>query len=125
MLCSIQNRSVTVCLTFCSQLSFQLSTLSSLVSVYRKNFNRGKYRNLLYRYRKRGLTFRAWVLRWRECTPFSPTIKGPTLETLDYAFYIGSTCTSILLYFNLYLNTAFAAHYVYFNKGAGCSKELA
>ena len=37
--------------------------------------------------------------------------EGPTLETLDFAFYIGSTPT--FLYFNLYLNTAYAAHYVY------------
>ena len=29
--------------------------------------------------------------------------EGPTLETLDFAFYIG-----------MYLNTAYAAHYVYF-----------
>ena len=38
---------------------------------------------------------------------------GPTLETLDFAFYIGST--PIFLYFDLYLNTAYAAHYVYFS----------
>ena len=38
--------------------------------------------------------------------------EGPTLETLDFTFYIGSTPT--FLYFVLYLNTAYAAHYVYF-----------
>ena len=37
--------------------------------------------------------------------------EGPMLETLDFAFYIGSTPT--FLYFDLYLNTAFATHYVY------------
>ena len=40
--------------------------------------------------------------------------KGPTLETLEFAFHIGSTST--FLYFDLYLNdTAYAAHYVYFS----------
>ena len=39
----------------------------TFVCIYRKNFNRGKYRNLVYRYRKRGLTFTAWVLRWSVC----------------------------------------------------------
>ena len=37
--------------------------------------------------------------------------EGPSLETFDLAFYIGSTPT--FLYFDLYLNTAYAAHYVY------------
>ena len=37
--------------------------------------------------------------------------EGPTLETLDFTFHIGSTPT--FLYFDLYLNTAYAAHYVY------------
>ena len=36
--------------------------------------------------------------------------EEPTLETLDFAFHIGSTPTS--LYFNLHLNIAYAAHYV-------------
>ena len=38
----------------------------------------------------------------------------PTLETLDFTFYIGSTPT--FLYFDLYLHTANAAHYVYLTK---------
>ena len=38
--------------------------------------------------------------------------EGPTLETLDFTFRIGSTPT--FLYFDLYLNTAYAAHYVYY-----------
>ena len=37
--------------------------------------------------------------------------EGPTLETLDFTIRIGSTPT--FLYFDLYLNTAYAAHYVY------------
>ena len=37
--------------------------------------------------------------------------EGPTLETLDFTFYIGST-TPTFLYFDLYLNTAYAAHYI-------------
>ena len=37
--------------------------------------------------------------------------EGPTLETLDFTTHIGSTPT--FLYFDLYLNTAYAAHYVY------------
>ena len=34
--------------------------------------------------------------------------EGPTFKTLDFAFYIGSTPT--FLYFDLYFNTAYAAH---------------
>ena len=47
--------------------------------------------------------FRALALRQGE---------GPMLETLDYTIRIGSTPT--FLYFNLYLYSAYAAHYVYF-----------
>ena len=36
--------------------------------------------------------------------------EGPTFKTLDFAFYIGSTAT--FLYFDLYFNTAYAAHYI-------------
>ena len=36
------------------------------------------------------------------------------LETLDYTIRIGSTPT--FLYFDLYLYSAYAAHYVYFNQ---------
>ena len=35
---------------------------------------------------------------------------GPMLETLDYTIRIGSTPT--FLYFDLYLYSAYAAHYV-------------
>ena len=38
--------------------------------------------------------------------------EGPTLKTLDFTLYIGSTPT--FLYFDLYLNNAYATHYVYF-----------
>ena len=38
--------------------------------------------------------------------------KGPTLETLDFTIRIGSR--PIFLYFDLYLNTSYAAYYVYF-----------
>ena len=38
--------------------------------------------------------------------------QRPTLKTLDFTIRIGITST--FLYFNLYLNTAFAADYVYF-----------
>ena len=41
-------------------------------------------------------------------------------ETLDFAFYIGSTPT--FLYFDLYFNTAYAAHYVYFPMRKGRSR---
>ena len=37
--------------------------------------------------------------------------EGPTLETLDYTIRIGSTPT--FSYFDLYLNTAYTALYVY------------
>ena len=36
--------------------------------------------------------------------------KGPTLEALDFTIHIGGTPT--FLYFDLYLNTAYPAHYV-------------
>ena len=39
--------------------------------------------------------------------------EGPMLETLDHTIRIGSTPT--FLYFDLYLYSAYAAHYVYFN----------
>ena len=39
--------------------------------------------------------------------------ETPTLETLDFTFHIGRTPT--FLYFDLYLNTAYAAHYVCFS----------
>ena len=37
--------------------------------------------------------------------------KGPMLETLDYTIRIGSAPT--FLYFDMYLYSAYAAHYVY------------
>ena len=37
---------------------------------------------------------------------------GATLETLDFTIHIGSTLT--FLYFDLYLNITYAAHYVYY-----------
>ena len=37
--------------------------------------------------------------------------EGPTLETLDFTIHIGSTPT--FLYFDLYLNTAYATRPVY------------
>ena len=40
--------------------------------------------------------------------------EGPMLETLDYTIRIGSTPT--ILYFDFYLYSAYAAHYVYSNK---------
>ena len=38
--------------------------------------------------------------------------EGPMLETLDYTIRIGSTPT--FLYFDLYVYSAYAAHFVYF-----------
>ena len=44
--------------------------------------------------------------------------EGPTFEKLDFTFYIGSTPT--ILYFDLYFNTAYAAHYIlYFSPTKG------
>ena len=43
--------------------------------------------------------------------------EGPMLETLDYTIRIGSTPT--FLYFHLYLYSAHAGHYVYFNFSNG------
>ena len=45
-----------------------------------------------------------WFLLWRSLLE--------TLETLDFTIHIGSTPT--FLYFDLYLNTAYAALYVYY-----------
>ena len=39
--------------------------------------------------------------------------EGPMLETLDYTIRIGSIST--FLYFDLYLYSAYAAHFVYWN----------
>ena len=39
--------------------------------------------------------------------------EGPMLGTLDHTIRIGSTPT--FLYFDLYLHSAYAAHYVYIN----------
>ena len=39
--------------------------------------------------------------------------EGPMLETLDHTIRVGSTPT--FLYFDLYLYSAYTAHYVYFN----------
>ena len=39
--------------------------------------------------------------------------EGPMLETLDYTIRISSTPT--ILYFDLYLYSAYAVHYVYIN----------
>ena len=50
--------------------------------------------------------------------------EGPTLETLDHTIRIGSTPT--FLYFDFYLYSAYAAHYVYTNyKGRLYGDELA
>ena len=50
--------------------------------------------------------------------------EGPTLETLDFTIRIGSTAPTFL-YFDLYLNTAYAAHYVYVTfMRLGCSIKV-
>ena len=51
--------------------------------------------------------FQALALRQRETV----VSRALMLETLDYTIRIGSTPT--ILYFNLYLYSAYAAHYVY------------
>ena len=43
--------------------------------------------------------------------------EGPMLETLDHTIRIGSTPT--FLYFDLYLHSAYAAHYVYWKNNVG------
>ena len=48
--------------------------------------------------------------------------EGPMLETLDYTIRIGSTST--FLYFDLYLYSAYAAHYVYNTYHSLCSKRF-
>ena len=54
--------------------------------------------------------FKHWPLVSSERKPFLSD-KGPMLEMLDFTIHIGSTPT--FLYFNLYLYSAYAAHYVY------------
>ena len=44
-----------------------------------------------------------------------PMLEGPMLETLDYTIRIGSIPT--FLYFDFYLYSAYAAHFVYFSYG--------
>ena len=65
------------------------------------------------------LTFRALALvrekqkkvfLWRKVSLFLSD-EGPMVETLDYTIRIGSTPT--FSYFDLYLYSAYAAHYVY------------
>ena len=46
--------------------------------------------------------------------------EGPMLETLDYTIRIGSTAT--FLYFDLYLYSAYAAHYVSFTYKYGYTR---
>ena len=78
-----------------------------------------KYKKLLYcQYRKRSLAFERMPFvrekHERERKTFL-SVERFMLETLDFAFYIGSTLTDFS-YFDLYLSTAYAAHYVYFTK---------
>ena len=47
--------------------------------------------------------------------------EGPMLETLDHTIRIGSTPT--FLYFDLYLYSAYAAHYIYIRRVA-CQSNL-
>ena len=47
--------------------------------------------------------------------------EGPTLETLDFTIRIGSIPT--FLYFDLYLYSAHATHYVYFKISHDCVKQ--
>ena len=53
------------------------------------------------RYRKQSLTSEKHFL----------SDEGHTLETLDFTLHIGSTPT--FLYFDLYLNIAYTAYYIY------------
>ena len=52
-------------------------------------------------------------LYYRDARPLllNAWLQGPMLETLDHTIRIGSTPT--VLYFDLYLHSAYAAHYVY------------
>ena len=50
-----------------------------------------------------------------DCFSYINSLAIQTLETLDFAIRIGRTPT--FLYFDLYLYTAYAAHYVYFTFG--------
>ena len=52
------------------------------------------------------------LLSFRPVDPDPHLTKGLRSKRLDFAFYIGSTPT--FLYFDLYLNNAYATHYVYF-----------
>ena len=58
--------------------------------------------------------FRALALRQRFLSD-----EGLMLETLDYTIRIGST--PVILYFDLYLYSIYAAHYVYINMKFTCT----
>ena len=47
--------------------------------------------------------------------------KGPTLETLNFTIHVGSTPT--FSNFDLYLNTAYAAHYIYIHQHVDITKQ--
>ena len=51
-------------------------------------------------------------LQWQSFIFCFSLTKGQMLETLDHTIRIGSTPT--FLYFDLYLYSAYAAHYVYY-----------
>ena len=48
---------------------------------------------------------------WSNVSSIGPSSERPMLETLDYTIRIGSSPT--FLYFDLYLYSAYAGHYVY------------
>ena len=58
--------------------------------------------------------------RPRDCT-LGPC--GPTLETLDFTIHIGSTPT-LILYFDLHLNIAYAGPTSFTYRAAWCSPKL-
>ena len=71
------------------------------------------------------ITNRSNIAHWRRVFPYirifsvlHPFLflsdEGPMLETLDYTIRIGVS-TPTFLYFDLYLYSAYAAHYVYYN----------
>ena len=53
--------------------------------------------------------------------PTNRPAKQPSNQATKFTICLGSTPT--FLYFNLYLNTAYAVHYVYFTKWPKCMTE--
>ena len=81
------------------------------VSLWRRAYAHNVRLRFLYRQYTNLFIFRFVSQHCPRSTLHFMLLSERRLKTLDFTFYIGSTPT--FLYFDLYLNTAYAAHYVY------------